>query len=327
MHCALPVTHVKYVMCIGDSWLTGFNAEDPPLNMLDLASFVTTSLQSIKGAPPEDRGLSFACGDGRGTDVNGSTLATLLKERGSNVSGASYGKSLRGASLLDCRNCGLNGAVSAGSLLSYMSEEKSSTNKDHSGMTFVRQASLVRHQFEAQRFDKSAWKVMTISGGYASWVVLQNREINVDVLTRELDAMMQEIAKMAPVYVNFVLPPDQLRMSGICSAYLNTELFLIGRPQFTRDFAFLSKEYSAALYATKRKYDNRSRGIVVRLQPLLRNITLNERTTDRLSCYHPTSVQTTFMARSLMQNMLECDDAEKWIRPSTRDIPTSSCLC
>lgn len=242
----------------------------------------------------------------------------------------------------DCPTCGLNAAVSAGS---FYDEEELLSKDSHwagtelyDGRSFLHQFESLRSRFANLSYDMSRWKVLTIAGGGHPFLTLDEDDI-LDKVEEGLHELLTRASSFAPVYINLLeswTDIDQTHQDNFhCKLLAKVLVPLQSGISFdfmARRFESLATSYNKLLKTMQHRFDDPEGGVIVRVQPTVRRMVASKETLDKLSCYHPSRLQHSLMARTLLQNMIECDESKKWDRPSLANssvtvIPQERELC
>ena len=225
----------------------------------------------------------------------------------------------------DCPTCGLNAAVSAGSL--YDEEDLMTANLTwagrnlYDGRNFLDQFDALRNRFVDLEYNMSKWKVLTISGGGHPFMSVHDDVL--EKIEENLNELLTKASSIAPVYINILESWTDIHQNHLyCKLFTKVLITVQSGSSFdyiARRFQSLSMSYNKLLAMMQYRYDNPERGVVVRVQPALKHMIASKETLDKISCYHPSRRQHSLMARTLLQNMVECDGAKKWDRPSLAD--------
>ena len=230
----VPVSQVAAVMCLGDSYMTGYNAVHDSSGWLsvDIARFLR-GRSSLDKVHVEDRSFSFGCGDGQLGTTRLDTLATLLRSAGAPpLKGTSSGVVRVGACALhqmawNRAQCGFNAALS-GSMLSKKPAWHGLFDDPSSGRTRGARpnwqvakrgvASMVDQAhalvFAMNQSDpglltrRGAWKVLTIQAGITDVHLLSRNATIFEKRLRTLLSFMRSHTR--DVYVNLMAMPQTL---------------------------------------------------------------------------------------------------------------------
>eukprot|EP00316_Scyphosphaera_apsteinii_P007845 CAMPEP_0119314202 /NCGR_PEP_ID=MMETSP1333-20130426/32059_1 /TAXON_ID=418940 /ORGANISM="Scyphosphaera apsteinii, Strain RCC1455" /LENGTH=885 /DNA_ID=CAMNT_0007319269 /DNA_START=95 /DNA_END=2749 /DNA_ORIENTATION=+ len=335
----VPVSAIAAVMCIGDSWSIGHNGGDHSssggflnefaqlaynqtvnnfmytaknLKKMGLAKEVV-SIQAL-----EERGLSFGCGDGRGTlGEKIDTLATLIAKFSPALKGMSSGSTsirspIERASGASAEMFNLNAASRGGGL----SEVGASP-------TYLKQAETLTARAGSEFAGK--WKVVTIQAPFSELAWGFRDLAAFEHATSTLLTFLNH--SLAPaLYVNLLGFPEHLskQISGLLSPLdprgCSKQLALYyGLMWFSSEasaniwgFDKIAIKMNYVLRALARIFNDERRGFIVRFQPITVGFHIPVDTVDKMSCFHSIARSQELIARGLWQNMVTCPQDELW---------------
>jgi len=340
---------VAAVMCLGDSWLAGFNAASlgtgSPLQ--DAIAMMHANVAEI--GMVEHRGASFGCGDGiilfpeshTGQSAHGGrhmadattppvvgmqveTLGTLLRRESPGMQALSRGTTPFRATLLSHPlACGLNAAVSGASVTGVHS------------VSFLAQAGMLIGLVERGRYKHlaSSWKVLTVQAGVAE---LMWGTHDVESFTQQMRFLLGYLRQHLPfTYVNLLaLPENAEDLRALASereapsgcgeriSFYALHLRISGASPRTEHANQTAAAFNAALRSLAVEADDDER-FIVRYQPFLTAFPFRASVLDSLSCLHPRAAMQQAMSHALLQNMVS-EPADKWQALDTLlDFPTS----
>uniref|UniRef100_A0A7S0L755 Uncharacterized protein n=1 Tax=Coccolithus braarudii TaxID=221442 RepID=A0A7S0L755_9EUKA len=301
----LSAARVAAVLCIGDSWLSGYNAA--ALGGASASGDILAFLRgnSFQVGDLEERGASFGCGDGKLHSVNGQvqTIATLLRRASPALQGLSRGLTPRGGTILTHPlQSGLNAAICASSLTGSRSP------------SFLSQAGMLVGVVQQGRYSHLAtqWKVLTVQPGLAE---LAWGTRDPEIFTNQLRVLLGYLRSQLPfTYVNVMAIPEnaedllvlQKESESSCGSrmsYYALHLRVAGAAPHTEGanqtasmLNTRSRQVAAEVMDTPR--------FMVRYQPVTTQFPFNKNTLDPLACLHPTAAMHQGLAYGLLQNMI-----------------------
>ncbi|KAL1519662.1 hypothetical protein AB1Y20_023180 [Prymnesium parvum] len=277
----VPLAKVAAVLCIGDSYLAGWNA----------AGY---SALHFRLADREYRGASFGCGDGRLLGFpHIATLATILQGWRPALQGMSSGWTPKYGNIERYpTQCGLNAAASGATVMRLYEQAKA----------LVR---LVNNSALAKE-----WKVVTVQAGWGdlAWETGYGTPVFRNWMLALLSLLKAGLGK---AYVNVLAVSergDDFAVHKAPSVCATKYTMWKGWQRRVHNVTFRTgssqpkaEELNAILHSM---HLMSTPGFIVRFQPLLRRYVAGTDNTEPTSCFHPSLQGHETLAWGLFQNMI-----------------------